>query len=81
MAEETTARVESETSARAETAEIRAWRVDKVRGWPRRARTLAVRIVALCIFAALALVVLGQAISLTTSATRGVSGASAPHQK
>jgi hypothetical protein len=81
MAEETGGQAESRTLPRDEAAEIRAWRVEKVRRWPRRAWTLAIRLVAVCIFAVLMLVVLGQVISLTSTSTQGVSRSSAPHQR
>ena len=81
MAEDTGGRAAGSVSPRAEAAEIRAWRLEKVRRWPRRVRVLAVRIVAVCVCALLALVVLEQVISFTTTSTQGVSRSSIPHQK
>jgi energy-coupling factor transporter transmembrane protein EcfT len=80
MAGDTGARADGRASPRAEAAEIRAWRLEKVRRWPRRARILAMRIVAVCVCALLALVVLEQVISFTTTSTQGVSRSPAPHQ-
>jgi len=81
MAEGTGGRAERHALPHDEAGEIRAWRVEKVRRWPRRARIFAIRIVAVCIFAVVALVVLEQLISLTSMSTQGVSHSSAPHQK
>ncbi len=81
MAEETGGKADTRASPRAEAAEIRAWRAEKVRRWPRRARILAIRVVAVCICALLALVVLEQVISFTTTSTQGLSRSSAPHQQ
>ncbi len=80
-ADETGGRSESRATPRDEAAEIRAWRAEKVRRWPRLAWTFAIRILAVCICAAVALVVLEQAISFTTTSVHGVSRDSAPHQK
>jgi hypothetical protein len=80
-AEETGGRSEARAIPRDEAAEIRAWRVEKVRRWPGRALVFALRLVAVCICAALALVVLGEAISFTTTSIHGVSRDSAPRQK
>ena len=62
-----------------EAAEIRAWRMEKVRRWPRRARVLAVRIFVVGICAVLLLVVLGQVVTFTT--TQIVTRSSVPHLK
>ncbi|HTY66323.1 MAG TPA: hypothetical protein VMH36_06715 [Alphaproteobacteria bacterium] len=79
--QETGGRSENRATPRDEAAEIRAWRAEKVRRWPRRAWIFALRIVAVCICAVVALVVLEQAISFTTTSVHGVSRDSAPHQK
>ncbi len=81
MAEETRGRADSRASPRAEAAEIQAWQAEKARRWPRRARILAVRVVAACICALVAFVVLEQVISLTATSTQGVARSSASHQQ
>lgn len=78
---ETGRRADDRAAPRAEAAEIWAWRVEKVRRWPRRVRILAVRLVVVCICAVLALVVLEQVISVATTSMQGASRSNAAHQK
>jgi hypothetical protein len=64
-----------------ETAEISAWRADKKRQWPRRARLWAVRIVALAVGAVVTLGVLGAITTFTTNTLVHSMSAGTPRQK
>ena len=65
-----------------EAAEVRAWRVDKVRQLSRRAGLWVWRLLALCVGAALLFVVLDQVLTSATAPTgRGAVHTSAPRQK
>ena len=64
-----------------EAAEISAWRKDKARRLPRRARTLALRIAVLGVGGLVLLGVLGEVVTFaTTTMVHSMSGG-APHQK
>lgn len=67
--------------SRLEAAEIRAWRADRVRRLPRRARILAWRVLAVCICALLVLGALGQVVPLLTTTVAGNLQSGVPRQK
>lgn len=67
--------------SRLEAAEIRAWRADRVRRLPRRARILAWRLVAVCVCALLVLGALGEVVPLLTTTVAGGLQSDVPHQK
>lgn len=68
-------------SRRIEAAEVRAWRIEKVRRWPRLIRVFGLRILVVCVAVVAVLFVLGQVLPLTTpTMTKGVARSSAPHQ-
>lgn len=64
-----------------EAAEVRAWRVDKARRLPRRARLWAVRMVMLCVGGLVLLGILGGVVTFATGTLVHSMTANAPRQK
>ena len=79
-AQQARAQASDHSPRRTEAAEVRAWRFEKVRRWPRRVRTFGLRIFVICLSAVVVFYVLGQVLPLTTTATKGVARSSVPHQ-
>lgn len=81
MSDETIAQPTAPAASRLEAEEVRAWRIEKVRRLPRRARQWTWRVLAFGAGAVLLLAVLGQAVTLVPKSVGGATHASAPRQK
>lgn len=64
-----------------EAAEISAWRADKARRLPRRARIWALRLAVLCVGSIVVLGVLGEVVTFVTTTIVHSIWAAAPRQK
>lgn len=81
MADETLVRPAPTPTPAAEAAEIRAWRADKVRRLPRRARIWTWRLVAFCVGTVVLLFVVGEVLTFATSSIKNATHATVPRQR